>query len=818
MGVNLRIVEGPQGPPPDITKIVATLAWCPALAVSDPDTEIAQVDTLSGLRDAIGYSIGTECVSRRVRISQSRGLLMSHNPSVAGSISAVTQTGLGPLITVAADNTHPCDDASVIVKVSKGGALGVAEVQISHGYNVIQQGNVQRLYGAAQLVPARLSATITGTKDLTTLTYAQTARVTGTADVSDPTLYGSGGSLAGKTIIVAFDTDTPNTITIPSGASAPANLDALIAYLDTACGNFTYAGDVTATNFPYIVFSGRVLGTGGEVMFTGGTALSLLGLTAATRAKALGNVNIASFNFNSGNALNGLTVIIDEDTTTAQTVTFDNTITSPSLLLAALNGGTTNLSFSLNGSNYLQVESDTYGTASTISLGAGTAHSALFGTPTVTSPGTGTTYGTAGQLDGLTVILDEDTGGAQTITFGSGASAVENAAAVVSVIGAATNISAALYSSQNYLSISSDTIGSSSSLAITGGTALTALGLTASATPATGAESTISIEHLGITCTFPAGTYRVGATYAFTTKAPMPSVSEVEDRLRELDASGADFAVVHIAAPFLATDALALANALDALGAEWEAREGSPRAVHFVIGVDPNESDAVVKATFAAFRSRRVDIAARGAYISSGVINGGASLLRSQSWPAADADALIEFYQDRGERQLQVFRNGFPEVRAITQDENTALVKMVNPSGMRFNVMVADTPSQIHFKGGYTSADASSAFTDASVRNVVYRGFIVLHAQLRLNQNRTDLDVNPDKTLTEASADRVVTSILPNMEAALLPLAATAVQVIVDTTNLFYNTRELRGSATIQNRVPARDVTFSVGPGLIVEG
>ena len=347
---------------------------------------------------------------------------------------------------------------------------------------------------------------------------------------------------------------------------------------------------------------------------------------------------------------------------------------------------------------------------------------------------------------------------------------------------------------------------------------MTALGLTASVSPATGADATITIEHLGITCTFPVGTYRAGTTYSFSTKAPMPSVSEVEDRLAELDAAGFDFGVVHIAAPFLASDALALGNALDALGAEWEAREGNPRAVHFVIGVDPNESDAVVKATFAGFRSRRVDLAARGAYVTGGIIAGGASLLRSQSWPAADADALIEFYQDRGERQLQVYETGFPYVKAITADENTALVKFVNPSGVRFNVMVADTPSIIHFKGGYSAADASSKFTDASVRNTTNRGFVVLYQALKRDENRTDLDTESDGKLTESSAGKVETSADPDLRAALVPNAATGVRVIVTRTNDYYNERKIYGSAKIQNRVPARDIDFSVGPGLIVEG
>lgn len=119
MGVNLQIIEGPPGPPPDVTKIVATLAWCPALSVASPDTTIAQVDSLSGLRDSLGYSIGADCVARRVRISRSRSLLVPHLASVAGVISSVTQTGLGPAMSVAADDTHPLDDASVIVRVKK---------------------------------------------------------------------------------------------------------------------------------------------------------------------------------------------------------------------------------------------------------------------------------------------------------------------------------------------------------------------------------------------------------------------------------------------------------------------------------------------------------------------------------------------------------------------------------------------------------------------------------------------------------------------------------------------------------------------------
>jgi hypothetical protein len=700
MSVSLTIVEGPPGPPPDVSKIVATVAWCAALNVDN----VVQVDGLSGLKDAVGYGIGPECVARRVKISKSRSLLVPHNASTAGTISAVTQTGLGPLMTVAAANTHPLDDATVIVKCTKGGAPGIAEFAVSHGFNVISQGNTPRLYGSSLLMPARTSATIVGTVDLTTITYAKPAIVTGTADVSDPTLYGSGGSLAGKTLIIDFDNGGGNTYTIPSGASAPANLDALIAWLNS---QFLSNGAASYTSFPKLVISGMDVGTSGEVDITGGTALTLLGLSVAT------------------------------------------------------------------------------------------------------------TNGTAGALDGLTVILDEDTTTAQTVTFGTGTSAPTSAADVVAAVSAKTNITAALYSSRNFLSIVSDTIGSTSRLSITGGTGLTALGLTTSVTAAAGAESTHTIEHLGIVCTFPTGTYRVGTTYAFTVKAPLPSVAEVEARLRALDQAGFDFGVVHVAAALSATNALALAVALDALGAEWEAREGSPRAVHFDIGVDVNESDSVVKSTFAAFRSRRVDIAPRGVYCSTGLIAGGASVLRSQSWPMADADALIEFYQDRGERQIPALADGFPGVFALTTDENVATVKFVNPTGARMNVMVADTTTKFHFKGGYTSADASSKFTDASTRNLTNRTFLVLFQELKRNENRTDLDTESNGRLTEASADRVATSALPNLESALVPAAATAVQVLIDRTNDFYTDKEILGSCTVQNRVPARTVTVTVGPGLI---
>jgi hypothetical protein len=707
MGVNLTIVEGPAGPPPDVSRIVATLGWAPELAVASPDTEVAQVDSLLGLSDAVGIALGPEAVARRVRISRVRGLLVPHLASVAGIISAVTQVGLGPSVSVASTDTHPSDDSSVIIRIVDPGAPGVATYQVSTAYNVIGQGNIQRLYGPALVMPERAKATALGTVDLTTLNYADPAIKIGTADVSDPTLYGAGGTLAGLTLIMDVDNAaSPVTATIGTGASAPANLDALIAQLNAA---FLAAGATfDYTNFPYLRISGTDLGTTGELDITGGTGLTALGLTVST------------------------------------------------------------------------------------------------------------TNGTAGALDGLTLLMQADTGGAQTVTFGTGTSAQADADAVIAHISAATNITAALYSSRNLLQIVSDTQGASSTLAITGGTGRATLGL--SIATAEGAEPAHEFTHLGITATFAAGTYRSASTYAFTTRAPRPSVSEVEDRLRELDAAGFAFGVVHIAPTFNAADALALAGALDTLGAEWEARAGNPRATRFVIGVDVDELDSVVKTTLASgsFRSRRVDIAARGAYVTHGLVQGGGRALRSQSWSTADADALLSFFRDRGERRLDELRFGFPEVFAITTDENTATVKLVNPTGPRFSVMVVGSPG-FQFSGGYSFADASSAFTDSSVRNTTHVAFLAGYAQLALNENRTDLDTNADGTLTEASADIVASAVADAVADAIVPGGATAVQASVDTSIDFYTTRKLKGSIKFQDRKPAREVEFSIGPGLITD-
>ncbi|TXH49803.1 MAG: hypothetical protein E6Q97_21915 [Desulfurellales bacterium] len=117
----------------------------------------------------------------------------------------------------------------------------------------------------------------------------------------------------------------------------------------------------------------------------------LVSEAVGTKARIVGNIDMTAFNYDGGVALSGLTVIVDENTTTAQTCTFTNAVTGPDVLLSQLTASCgTNLIWSLNDSGQLVCECQTIGGTSTIAIGAGTAHSTIWPSPTITTPGAGT--------------------------------------------------------------------------------------------------------------------------------------------------------------------------------------------------------------------------------------------------------------------------------------------------------------------------------------------------------------------------------------------------------------------------------------------
>lgn len=100
---------------------------------------------------------------------------------------------------------------------------------------------------------------------------------------------------------------------------------------------------------------------------------------------------------------------------------------------------------------------------------------------TVTGTGdlsVGGLYGGGGTLDGLTVIMEIDNGGSDTCTFVAPANKAGALAQLNAAIGDGTNFAAP----GNFLVITSTLIGATGEIDITGGTALTALGLTVATT------------------------------------------------------------------------------------------------------------------------------------------------------------------------------------------------------------------------------------------------------------------------------------------------------------------------------------------------
>ncbi|UQA57071.1 DUF2586 family protein [Polyangium aurulentum] len=153
----------------------------------------------------------------------------------------------------------------------------------------------------------------------------------------------------------------------------------------------------------------------------------------------------------------------------------------------------------------------------------------------------GLVRGKAGELDGKTLTLREDTGAEQTIEFSPPPA---NPAAVVALVSAASNITASLVAPASKLKIVSDTIGKGSVLSITGGSACELLGLPVVSVE--GGEATYTIPGLGVTIEFPVGSYVKDTVYSFLTDAPAFSIEAVLASVDKLVKVGASFRILHV--------------------------------------------------------------------------------------------------------------------------------------------------------------------------------------------------------------------------------------------------------------------------------
>lgn len=525
--------------------------------------------------------------------------------------------------------------------------------------------------------------------------------------------------------------------------------------------------------------------------------VDLTGLTYATAATVTGTVDLSGLTYGSGGTLSALTLIGELDGGSTTTCTFTSPAT-PAQVASAINTAFSASIASVSQQGKLTITSTTIGAASEFEITGGTALTAL-------GLSIADHLGTAGDLDGLTLILAADTGGSHTVTF---TPPPANAAAVAAKVATAADVTADVYTTANKLRVQSDTIGSSSTLNITGGTGRTALGLAIPSTPYTGAESTYYIDHLGVTVHFASGTYVAGTTYSASAKAGKPDLTELTTRIDHVYAAGYRPAVFMTSAHYDATTALAIAAGLETKIAALQAQQKYPRARVFV---DPAETSANVRLIMDAFSSRWVDVSARGAYIPAGQNPGGGSVTRSQGWLAAILDSAARFSSDLGEHA----ENRLLDCEGITENEGTATTKLVSTSGLSCNVIDGE-PGAYFFAGGYSSALPTSRWVDANVRNVVQRGAVVVQAGLNYYVNRTGLDTNADGTLTEAQAVIVDEDLRGQLEAALVPAHAQAAAVLVSRTEAFFTTKTVTAKMVLKVNPPARIVSGIIGPGNIV--
>lgn len=707
MPIPIQYTEGPPANPVDPSQTMAILGYCSGAAPSsDPDhPNVIAIDSPGQVRNAAGYGIAPELAHYVSRRGKRRCLLVPCSASTPGVLSSVTQTGQGPIITVAAiDANGPRDDASVIGKVIDAGVAGVGTIALSWSY-VLTNGVASPLYQSKITIPERARATVLGTVDLTTLTYAKPAIVTGTVDLTTLT-YGPSGDVDGLTLALNKDGAGSHTVTF----SAPESAAQIVSQINGTHASLNNVASINQQN--KLVLTGVTLGSGGSMVIGSSTGEGVLGLTE------------------------------------------------------------------------------------------------------------GTTNGTAGDLDGLTLTFDDDALATQTVTFSSPKPG--SPADVVSKINAATGVTADVYTAMNVLRVRSNTKGSTSTLTITGGTGRTDLGLPLVA--ATGAESTYEIAHLGITITFSPstnGSFVANTTYAWSCKAPKMSDADIILRIADLVRSGYPFGAIYIAGETDVTSSLARAQMLDAQMTALHQADAMKRAA---FGLDPSESDANVKSTFTSFRSAWVDLFARGAYVrGSSNIPGSGNILRSSAFAGAMADTFLPLYKDRGDHGITYEPGivGLPDVDGITSDEASATTKLVGSvqaAGISFNVPTKDVDGGYYFSGGYSAADGTSKYCDSSVRNTMLRVGEIAASVLSRFVNDTDLDTNEDETLSDSAAELVNSAIETAVSSELVPSALQAVNAQVDQTERFYSTKKLSATVTGYNRVPARSVAGVVGPGIVTNG
>jgi hypothetical protein len=201
------------------------------------------------IESSVGYGRGAELAAAICRAG-ARCVLVNPATGVAGTIGAVTETplGSGPTLTVAGT---PLDDLNIAVKITKAGAAGDGQFQVS-----TDDGGE---YGPTREIPSPTAGTMLGTIDLNTITPS---------------------SLNTKTLIVTPDGGGSVTITFAS-VSTIADIISQVA---------AGAGFTASNAGGFLKITSDTTGATSSILIGAGTANADLGFTAATSNTGLASV------------------------------------------------------------------------------------------------------------------------------------------------------------------------------------------------------------------------------------------------------------------------------------------------------------------------------------------------------------------------------------------------------------------------------------------------------------------------------------------------------------------------------------------------
>lgn len=123
---DIVVVNSASGAPKSVARVIAVIGRCSSVA----SPAVYTYDTDTTIPDELGNGPGVELGMAVVRESAQRVLVVPCATTVAGSLTAVTETpaSTGPAITVSGT---PNDSLDVVVKITKAGARGTAKFRVS---------------------------------------------------------------------------------------------------------------------------------------------------------------------------------------------------------------------------------------------------------------------------------------------------------------------------------------------------------------------------------------------------------------------------------------------------------------------------------------------------------------------------------------------------------------------------------------------------------------------------------------------------------------------------------------------------------------